>query len=90
MFPTPEAEIFAPVGGIVSQVQIELDAEPRDRYGRLLAYVWLNGEMLNRRLLAEGYAEPLRIAPNVRYAAEFERLAGESQALGLGLWGECR
>jgi len=75
VFPTPEAEIFAPVGGIVSQVQIELDAEPRDRYGRLLAYVWLNGEMLNRRLLAE----PLRIAPNVRYAAE-SRAPGQGGA----------
>jgi micrococcal nuclease len=71
-------------------VQLELDAEPRDRYGRLLAYVWLGGEMLNRRLLAEGYAGPLRIAPNVRYAEEFEPLAGEAQAQERGLWGGCR
>ena len=45
--------------------------------------------MLNRRLLAEGYAGPLRIAPNVRYAEEFEPLAGEAQALGRRLWGVC-
>ena len=72
-----------------TQVQLELDAEPRDRYGRLLAYVWLNGEMFNRRLVAEGYAQPLRIASNVRYAAEFEALAGEARVKGRGLWGMC-
>lgn len=50
----------------------------------------VGGEMLNRRLLAEGYAEPLRITPNVRYAAAFERLAGEAKMEGRGLWGVCR
>jgi len=93
----PEAAAFTrsllPAG---TTVQLELDAEPRDRYGRLLAYVWVGEElvqnwyMINQKLVQSGYAEPLRIAPNVRYATEFERLAGEAQAQGRGLWGGCR
>ena len=36
--------------------ELEMDVQQRDRYRRLLAYVWIDGEMLNWRLAAEGYA----------------------------------
>ena len=45
--------------------------------------------MVNRRLLAEGFARPLAIRPNTRYEAEFEGLAGEAAGAGRGLWGAC-
>jgi endonuclease YncB( thermonuclease family) len=65
------------------------DAEPRDRYGRMLAYVWLaDGTFWNALLVAEGYAQQLTIPPNVTYAGLFRRLVGEARREHRGLWAE--
>lgn len=43
-----------------------------DKYGRLLAYVWLSdGRMLNEVLIREGYAQVYTIPPNVKYQERF-------------------
>lgn len=70
-------------------VRMAGDAEPRDRYGRMLAYVWLrDGTFWNALLAAEGYAQQLTIPPNVTYAALFRRLVGEARRNERGLWAE--
>ena len=70
-------------------VRLAGDAEPRDRYGRLLAYVWLrDGTFWNALLAAEGYAQQLTIPPNVTYAALFRRLVAEARRNDRGLWAE--
>jgi len=86
-----EASAFArrllPLG---TRVRYRVGVEQRDRYGRLLAYVWLpDGRMLNRVLVAEGYAEPLTIPPNVDFADAFRRAARSARAAGAGLWQAC-
>lgn len=48
-------------------VKIETDVRERDKYGRLLAYVYHDGKMFNKTLLEEGYAEVMTIPPNVKY-----------------------
>lgn len=75
------------VGG--RRVTLEPDAEPRDRYGRFLAYVRVNGRMVNEALVRDGYATPLTIPPNVRHAERFRRLAAEARRAGRGLWRRC-
>jgi micrococcal nuclease len=75
------------VGG--REVRLELDVEERDRYGRLLAYVYAGGAMVNAALVREGYADVLTVPPNVRFAARFRRLASEARRAGTGLWGSC-
>ena len=68
-------------------VRLAGDAEPRDRYGRMLAYVWLrDGTFWNALLAAEGYAQQLTIPPNVTYAGLFRRLVGEARRNDRGLW----
>ena len=68
-------------------VRLAGDAEQRDRYGRLLAYVWLaDGTFWNALLVAEGYAQQLTIPPNVTYAGLFRRLAAEARRRDRGLW----
>ncbi|MEM9074380.1 MAG: thermonuclease family protein [Myxococcota bacterium] len=68
-------------------VQLELDTETRDRFGRLLAYVFLSdGTFVNARLLEEGYARTLTIPPNVRYADEFRTLESDARTNARGLW----
>lgn len=68
------------------RVKLEYDAQPRDRHGRLLAYVYADGDMVNAKLMREGYAEPLTIPPNVKYAEEFRRLAAEARRTKRGVW----
>ncbi len=78
-------------------VWLETDAELRDRYGRLLAYVWLEeptdrsdaqvrSKMLNARLLLDGYAQIYTFPPNVRYAESFVAYQQEARRADTGLW----
>jgi micrococcal nuclease len=70
-------------------VRLAGDAEPRDRYDRLLAYVWLaDGTFWNALLAAEGYAQQLTIPPNVTYAGLFRRLVAEARREDRGLWAQ--
>jgi micrococcal nuclease len=67
-------------------VRIELDVQSRDRYGRLLAYVWVGDMMVNAELVRRGYAQVMTVPPNVRYQSMFLRLQREARAAGRGLW----
>jgi micrococcal nuclease len=50
------------------KVRLEFDVQRTDKYGRLLAYVWLpDGRMLNEILLKEGYAMLYTVPPDVKY-----------------------
>ncbi len=69
------------------RIRYALGAERRDRYGRALVYIWLrDGRSFNELLVDRGYARPLAIAPNVRYAGRLEQRASEARAAGRGLW----
>lgn len=71
------------------RVRLVFDAERRDRYGRLLAYVYRGGRMLNAELLRRGLARRLTIPPNDRFAERFARLELGAARAGRGLWGAC-
>jgi micrococcal nuclease len=73
------------------RVRLVGDVEHRDRYGRLLAYVYRDGDgaFVNALLVRDGYARTLTIAPNVAHAAEFARLAKTARSAGKGLWSAC-
>lgn len=74
------------------RVLLVADAEERDRYGRLLAYVHRrrDGLFVNAELARRGYALPLTIPPNVRFADRFAALAREAREADRGLWAACR
>lgn len=69
------------------EVKLEFDAEREDRYGRLLAYVWADGEMVNETLLREGLAHVFVIPPNLRYYHRFLAIQEEARRRRVGLWG---
>jgi micrococcal nuclease len=77
------------VGG--QGVRLVVGAEPRDRYGRLLAYVYrvADGRFVNETLVDGGFARTLTIPPNDRYAARFAARAAVARQAGRGLWGAC-
>ena len=69
------------------RVRYRLGAEPRDRYGRALAYVWLaDGAFVNAVLVERGYATPLTIPPNDDYAPRFLAAARRARREQRGLW----
>jgi micrococcal nuclease len=72
-------------------VRLRFDAERRDRYGRLLAYVYRtrDGLFVNAELVRRGYARTMTIPPNVAHAGEFRRLARGARQAGRGLWSAC-
>jgi micrococcal nuclease len=70
-------------------VRLEYDAEHRDVYGRLLAYVYLGDRFVNAELVRRGFASTLAIPPNTRFAELFDRLEEKASEVGRGLWGRC-
>ncbi len=71
------------------KVKLEFDVRKRDKYSRLLAYVYLpDGRMVNRTLLEEGYAQVMTVPPNVRYQKEFLKLQKKAREQKKGLWKE--
>jgi micrococcal nuclease len=71
-------------------VRLVRDAEQRDRYGRLLAYVYTSdGTFVNLRLAEEGYAATLTIPPNVAHSDAFAAAAARAREANRGLWGMC-
>lgn len=83
-------------------VWLQTDVGAKDRYDRMLAYVWLkepsekdlNDEaairkyMFNARLLMDGYAQLMTIQPNSKYANIFVYLQREARQEKKGLWGK--
>lgn len=71
------------------KVRLEYDVAPKDKYGRTLAYVYLeDGTFYNERLLLEGYAQVLTVPPNVKYADRLLAAQKKAREEGKGLWGD--
>ena len=70
------------------QVSLEFDVAERDKYGRLLAYVYLDDQMVNETLLKEGMAKVAVFQPNVKYVDQFRKLEKEAQENKVGIWSD--
>jgi micrococcal nuclease len=68
-------------------VSIEFDRQIRDKYGRLLGYVYLSdGTMLNEEIVRAGYANLMTYPPNVKYKDRFLRAYQDARENNRGLW----
>lgn len=73
------------------QINMEFDIDKKDKYGRLLVYAFLNdGTFVNAEIIRQGYAKPVTISPNVKYADLFSKLYQEARENKRGLWNEQR
>lgn len=75
-------------------VILEKDITEKDKYRRLLRYVFLplsSGQTLfvNDYLIREGFAKVLMIPPDVKYAEQFLEAQREAREEKRGLWGSC-
>jgi micrococcal nuclease len=67
------------------------DVEQRDRFGRLLAYVYrqADGLFVNAELLRQGFAQLLTIPPNIAHTDQFTAIARRAREGTQGLWAAC-
>ncbi|MBP17143.1 MAG: thermonuclease [Acidimicrobiaceae bacterium] len=79
--------LLTPGSGVI----VTRDIEPRDRYGRLLAYLerLSDGLQVNMALVERGYAATLHIDPNDALLHELAAAESRARAAGLGLWTRC-
>ena len=68
------------------EVKLEFDVQPRDKYNRLLAYVYIDGKMYNKELLEKGYARLATFPPNVKYVDEFTKIQKKAMDNNKGFW----
>jgi micrococcal nuclease len=67
-------------------VTIEWDVQSKDRYGRNLAYLIVNGKNSSVEIARAGFADPLTIPPNVKYAEQILNASREARRAKRGLW----
>ncbi len=72
------------------QIVLELDpdSDTFDKYGRVLAWVWVDGELHNYNVVAEGLAEVAYLYGNYLYTGELKNAEDDAKAAGIKIWGE--
>lgn len=96
--PTKPVECFGPEASAFThsvlkpktQVRVQRDVEARDRYQRLLVYLYLiDGTFVNQELLRLGFARTMNIAPNTVFATNFASIETAARKNQIGLWLKC-
>ncbi len=68
-------------------VQLEKDISDRDKYGRLLYYLYVDGKSVQEELLRNGLARVAYVyAPNTKYVDQYYAIQKEAQKKGIGIW----
>jgi micrococcal nuclease len=74
-------------------VVLEKDISDKDKYGRLLRYVYVENEgkliMVNHELVVGGFARSYPVSPDVKYKGLLLEAENKAKEGGLGLWGLC-
>ncbi len=69
--------------------QLEKDITERDKYGRLLRYVWVGDVFINLELIKQGFAYSYSYPPDIKYQDLFIKAQQEAREAKRGLWGTC-
>src|SRR5690606_4005805 len=84
----PEAYEFTKRMVSGKKVTLELDVQKRDKYGRLLAYVYVGGKSVQEALLAEGLAKVSVYPPNVKYVDKYRAIEKKAKEVKKGIWSD--
>jgi len=98
--PTKGVECFGPEASAYTEqllpegtaLRVERDVEARDKYGRLLLYVYIanSNVFVNLDLVMNGYARPMVFEPNTAHMVDFAQAATQAELRNVGLWQACR
>lgn len=80
------AKAFAEHLALGKSVRLEADVQPRDQYGRFLAYAYVGETFINYELVREGHAVLLTYPPNVAHVEDFKRAQHLAREEGKGIW----
>jgi endonuclease YncB( thermonuclease family) len=90
------AEATAFLNGLLPRgtaLHLETDVSERDRFGRLLRYVWLDRGnevyLINEAMVRSGYAAQSTFPPDVKYKERIQEAARFAREHGYGLWSAC-
>lgn len=72
------------------EVRLEKDITDKDKYGRLLRYVWIGGALINLELVKQGFAQSYSYPPDVKYQDDFVKAEREARDAKRGLWDACQ
>lgn len=67
-------------------VRLERDVSERDKYGRLLRYVYVDGIFINAELVREGLARAEAYLPDTKHQDYLEGMEAEARFVGRGIW----
>lgn len=70
-------------------VRLEKDITDRDKYNRLLRYIWLGDTLINQELVAQGFAKSYSYPPDIKYQDKFVAAEKRAREDKLGLWTAC-
>jgi micrococcal nuclease len=98
--PTKGVECYGPEASAYTEqllpkgtkLRVERDIEARDKYGRLLLYVYIanSNVFVNMDLVMNGYARPMVFEPNTAHMVDFAQAATQAELRNVGLWQACR
>ena len=71
------------------QVRLEVGTESRDKYGRLLGYVFTGGTFINEEMVTAGYATEWQYGLNDKYVRRLVTAESLARRQARGLWGRC-
>ena len=87
----PEATAFTKQFVSGGEVRLEFDGPPRDKYGRMLAFVWVGDRMLGEELIRAGLARAeLKYPYSAEKKARLRRAEAEARAEHRGIWSDGR
>ena len=68
------------------EVLLEFDIQQKDKFDRLLAYIWLGGKLINEYMVKEGLALAEPDFPNTKYMERLTNAQERARLMGLGIW----
>ena len=72
------------------EIRIEWDVQKKDKYGRLLGYVYVGNRFVNAEMIKSGLANLYTVPPNVKHTDYFLKLQNEAKEKKLGIWSEAK
>ena len=71
-------------------VRLEKDITDRDKYNRLLRYIWVDDVLINLELVKQGFAYSYSYPPDIKYQEQFVKAQEEAREAKEGLWNSCQ
>lgn len=71
------------------RLKLNPNREEKDRYGRYLAFVYLDELMINKSLLEDGFAREYTFGKAYMFQKEFREVESQAKEYKKGLWGKC-